>query len=63
MGYANASAGVLIFSRGKEGLWEDLTTKEEDILSLTTLIPSPTGIKDSTNNTNLEKFIRNIKLH
>ena len=61
MGYTNAQIGVLIFSRGKEGLWDDLTTKEENILSLTTLIPSPTGINDSTNNTNLEKFVRLVE--
>ena len=61
MGYADAPIGVLIFSRGKEGLWDDLTTNEENILSLTTLIPSLTGINDSTNNTNLEKFIQLVE--
>jgi hypothetical protein len=61
MGYANALFGVLIFSRGNEGLWDDLTTEEGSISSWTTLIPSPTGIKDSTVNTNLKKLIQRIK--
>lgn len=63
MGYTNAQFGVLIFSRGNESLWDDLTTIDENTLSLTTLIPSPTGIRGSTNNTNLEKLAQRISNH
>lgn len=61
MGYANSRFGVLIFSRGNEGLWDDLTTEEGNTSSWITLIPSLTGIKGSTNYANLEKLTQKLK--
>jgi hypothetical protein len=58
--HAGAQFGVLIFSRADEALWDDLTTEEEKIASWTTLTPSPTGVKDATNNKNLQKLMQQM---
>lgn len=64
MDHANAQYGVLIFSNGDPNLWKNLKTKDQQLSAIwTTLSPSETGDKNSTNNRNLvrlKSLVQNI---